>query len=196
MLEIVQLAEILTCISAVVAVVAFIYQIKRDKTLAAVDQVTFFREKIIPAEELFYRAVRKFKNNDKFNLPQVRFEINNLDLTFVKHDDIDSAKVQANSISFTNEEIMSSLYTLINLLEEFSLRVIHMKCDGHEALNCIHDAFIHVVEETITAILAIQIGSGRKTYNGIFTLYLKWRDVVDRRPLPERMEDFKKGLKK
>lgn len=51
-------ADILTGLSAVVAIIAFIGQIKKDKTLAAVQQITFFREKILPEQSAYINKVK------------------------------------------------------------------------------------------------------------------------------------------
>jgi hypothetical protein len=169
------------------AVKTYYYNKKQDNKYAAIDQVTFFREKIISISNDFMKEVRKEKGE---NYEFARIKLDNPDINFI----ITNYKNELDK-QFELKKYQSTETDILNLLEELSLKIRHYQTEKHEALNSIKIPFVSTVEILANTLLYQRfIATGIPTYSTILEIYNLWKDSVDRREISERMEEFKNKI--
>jgi hypothetical protein len=85
---------------------------------------------------------------------------------------------------------------LINILEEFALRVLYGGTENHGALNALRSPYIELVEINAVALLQQrEFFTGKQCYLNTLKLYSLWKDSIDRRTPQERIEKFNAKLK-
>ena len=68
---------------------------------------------------------------------------------------------------------------LLNLLEEFSLKVKHFGVVQHSSLNSVHAAFVELIEKNAVALFFMrEIIAGNPIYLETLSLYDVWRATV------------------
>ena len=169
----------------VVAVFTYFYKKKQDNTLAAIDQITFFREKIIVEWDKTSKIIKEIDPNywfshiklDDYSIESIRESksknyYNQLSI-FFNDSKIDPA-IGCNGI----KDVFNKQISLLNMLEEFSLRVKHFGTEKHLALNSIHNAFVQIVEQNAVAILFQReiISNSNLIYSNLLELYSMWKD--------------------
>lgn len=180
-------AEIVTAGSLFIALLTYFYQRKKDKNLAAIDQISFFRKEIIPQCDLFLSFVRDKKSNQSYEFKKVRLDEPILEFAVKKYN---SAVREQNDI-YKEFKTWSMQTTLLNMLEELSLKIKLFKTNNHEALNSIRAPFVEMIEiNAVVLLMQREIITGNQTYSAVINLYLEWKDVVDRRHPKERDKKF------
>lgn len=190
--------SILGSFSLGVAVLAYFYKKRQDETLAAIEQISFLRKEIIPQ----CKAVDdKIKNKNKaYNFCRIRpteysmkalvededisLNFNTQLSAFYDRSDKDASKW------ITDGEILYEQATLLNMLEEFSLRVQHFKTLNHQALISVNGAFVEIIEKNLVALFFIRdITNASSVYDNVLLLYKSWKDLTEK---PNILKNLKK----
>lgn len=68
---------------------------------------------------------------------------------------------------------------VLNLLEEFSVRVKHYQTQNHPALSVLHTVFVESVENHTTILFYVrEVDQGSEAYSDVIWLYLLWKNRV------------------
>lgn len=171
------LAEVFTAGALLLAVASFYYQQRRDQVTSVIDQIEFFRKEIIPAHETWRTHAREYLN-DKSRLPS---EGPIREFTYeafsTQHPDIARRQAKLAFAADTPDDLTISQCNFINMLEEFSLRVLNTESAEAEALYSIRENFLNYVEENAVRILMAPKLLGEGEFIGIRELYELWRDL-------------------
>lgn len=186
--------SIIGSLSLVVALVTYLYKKKQDETLAAIGQITFFREKIIPEWDMVQKAIKSKRKEYWFS----RIGIDKPAIVDVKqkfsrnfNDQLsvffDSSK--SDHSLWSDIEILDKQIILLNLLEEFSLTIYHFKVDQHLALNSVHAAFIEIIEKNAVAMLFVrEVITANPIYSATLLLYDSWKNTVGKSNYVKNLE--------
>lgn len=183
------LAKIFTILgdlSIGVALLAYLYKKRQDRTLAAIDQISFFRENIIPEmigvqktilgkDPSFWFSRINLSENKSIEDVKKNFSINfekQLSIFFNITEEADGC-VRNNIDPVLDEQIK-----LLNMLEELSLRVSHFGTESHPALSSIHAPFVELVEMNAVALIFMRDIRGSQ-YKTVLSLYDYWRARVE-----------------
>jgi hypothetical protein len=176
------LFSIISSLSIGVAIVAYFYQKNKDEFSAAIDQISFFRQDII--NEAGQQALNKIRQKEpnfvisRISLAEPSLEIIKAKFLVNFNRQLDVFfKIQDNGLISLDSEVLNSQVFLLNMLEEFSLRVIHLNTINNPALKPLHGTFIELVEQNADALLFMRdIKVGQSIYVEILKLYNMWRD--------------------
>src|SRR3989344_6719213 len=145
-------------LSIVVALSAYFYKKDQDKTTSAIDQIAFFREKII----IEWDGTRKYIGQQKPNFILSRISLEKPTIEHIRNKFPKNFKRQSELFLYVKKNypnvfidgnILTKQVYLLNMLEEFSLKVIHFKTEDNPALKSVHNAFIEMVEHNAFALL-------------------------------------------
>jgi len=179
-----KVSSILGSLSIVVVISTYFYNRKKDKRLAAIDQITFFREKIIVELDKVSKMIKEDNPGywfsriklDSYNIEEIKktksrnFD-NQLSIIF------DITKIDPITNNTGIKEILSKQITLLNMIEEFSLRVKHLGTQKHPSLESICSTFVLIVEQNAVAILfEREIIADYPMYSNTLELYSLWKD--------------------
>jgi len=175
-------AQVVTIFSVLVAVYEYRRRGKQDKNLATIDQISFFRETIIPK---WTEIIKKIKSKDKkFWFSRIRVDSQDIqeikkgqDRNFDNQVSIffDASKLESGE--FVDNDILDELIFLLNMLEEFALKVKHLETEDHPALASLHFTFIQVVEQNVAALFFMRnVVVGNPIYSATLSLYDSWKD--------------------
>ncbi|HEY1041612.1 MAG TPA: hypothetical protein VGE63_02720 [Candidatus Paceibacterota bacterium] len=170
-----KIATIVAAVSFFTAVLQFQYLQKKDKQDSIFKILSFFRENVLSEYNKLVKEVPVKFPDYKFKL--IRFKRReSLDEIFAR--EWENAKAQSQLLE---REINTFQLNLLNVLEEFSLRVIELKLEENNIISCLKYAFVRAVEENTISLLVqrIIITDDEKLYNGILTLYEMWRDQTN-----------------
>ncbi len=182
------IAQIITAIGVVgilYTAAAYKYQIKRDNDTSAIAQIEFFREKIIPKTNDLIDIIQKI--NPLYSFPRPNCSLKEFTITFWWKNFPDISKIQADISK--NNKVYEVQIDLLNILEDFSLKVLYIGTVKHEALKSIQGLFIKNVEQNLSSIFAMELSTGA-IYPGTRKLYEYWKNLVDRRSRSERAHDL------
>lgn len=167
--------------------ITYINNNRQSEIMATIDQISFFREKIIVGWDEFQIFILK-NINSKFIFSRISLE--KPEFIFIKKEYevnfnrqisiiLDTQKEYPNV--FFNSDIIGKHVFLLNLIEEFALRVLSLKTSGNQILESVKNAFIQIVEYNAVALLFIRdVRDYNKSYAGILELYNIWKkDVKD-----------------
>lgn len=185
--EMQSLFSIVGSFSIGLAVLTYFYKKKQDKLLATIDQISFFRKEIIPEWDLLQKRI--INAHKDFIVSQISLETPTLE--YAKKSKPENFKRQL-SVFFNPEKqypdvaidpLLDGHIFLLNILEEFSLRVLHLGTSDDRALNSVHRAFVEIVEKNAVALTFMREIRGRgPLYSGILELYNLWKNKVQKTP--------------
>ena len=90
--------------------------------------------------------------------------------------------IKQQDLANSDIKIKESQVEILNMLEEFSLRVIHSKTINHSALNSVKPAFIGISElNTVVMLNERDITFGNNIYSAILEVYKNWKVGIDKR---------------
>jgi len=188
--------SIIGSLSIIFALATYLYKKYQDQTLAAIDQIAFFREKVVIEGKRTIDLIKKHAPDywfsrielDEFTFESVRKNFSrNLDNQISLFFD----PTRSNWREWVNVEILDNQILYLNILEEFSLRVINTKTYNHEALNTIRAAFVEVVEQNIAAMLFVRyITNGNSIYLATLKLYRFWKPGTIKPNFHNNLEKF------
>lgn len=177
------MANIVIAVLAFVAVFTYFYNKDKDNILAVVDQVSFFREKVLSEGNNFIRFVRDKDKDYIFS----RIKLDDPTTKTIKEKYKSEVTAQVNLIKTYGKHLQSLQIDCLNLLEEFSLRVIYSETYTHRAFNSVKPLFIELVEMLALQLMTQrEIITGNQAYSATLKLYSKWKDEVDRSSPEER----------
>ena len=173
------LAQIVIAVAAVAGILTFLSERDKSKTLAAIDLISYMREKLIP---LFVAVeCEAEKNHPKsFKFQEIKFE--DLSVESIRRNHSAIFLAQTEIFWKSSPECRSRIVELLNLLEEFSLRVIYLEATRHKALNSAIPAFVNIVERHAVGMLYFTQIEGNGQYEGVPEVYENWKkaDAVKR----------------
>jgi hypothetical protein len=179
-------ASILGSLSIVMALVTYFYNRRKDEMNSVIQQIAFFREKILLQEDKFADFIRSEFGKD-YVFSKVRLDEPTIEYT--NKNQREDVKRQLEIIRKLNT--ITAQTQLLNTLEEFALRVFNEGTVDNEALNALKSPYIGAVE--LNAVMLLQqreFFSGKQTYSNVLKLYASWKDDVDRRSPEERINEF------
>ncbi|MDB5254152.1 MAG: hypothetical protein JWL80_218 [Parcubacteria group bacterium] len=195
--ELQKIFSIIGSFSLGVALLTYFHKKKQDELLATIDQITFFRKEIIPTYEEAHKFIQSKKSDfiiSRINLetPTVAFIRENFSVNFNRQLSliIDTAKNYPKV--FIDTDILTKQVSILNLLEEFSLRVIHLNTHEHPALESIYNVFVEIVEVNAFALLYMrEVQTANPIYSSVLKLYLIWIKRIRKPPfLMKGLENY------
>lgn len=181
--------SVIGSLSLGIALSAYFYKKTQDQNIAAIEQIAFFRKEIISEWERVAKNLiskdKKYKfSRIKVDEPTIKFMREKYSLNF--QDQISIFLNNLDSIKINSElwdlKILDSQIKLLNMLEEFSLRVYHFKTDQHEALGSVRSTFVEIIEKNAVALAFMRdVIAENLVYSAAMSLYNSWKDNV-RRP--------------
>lgn len=180
------ISGVITAGSLSVALASYFYNKNRNKVLMVVDQVSFFREKIIPESDKLVLVARE-QNPEYVFTNQIKILV--FQSKDIREKYVDEIKNQFELIK--NQKATVQQIIILNLLEELSLKIIYTKTFNHKALNSIVPAFIQLVENNVIILISQrEVITGNNIYSGTVELYKKWVDRVERKSPEERLKEL------
>lgn len=180
-----------------IALVSYLYKKKLDETLTAINQINFFREKIIPE---WTNLIEQIKNKDKsfwfsrINLTNYKTvnDIKDIRNNFSRNFDNQLSIFFKNSIDIQQDDNILNYYIkLLNIMEEFSIRVYHFKTVQHQVLVSVYAPFIEIIEKNAVALIFIRdIINSNGTYSNTLSLYKSWANKVKKINYVNNLEKY------
>ncbi len=152
--------SILSSCSIFIALLAYTNQKRREENTSAMEQVSLFRKEIIPKMEELNKLIFKY-------FPTYKHKKIDLKADFKKTDEYNERGRLYSEISIRNKQI-----DLLNLMEEFSIKIIHLGIMMHPALIPVRNLFKKVVEENIY--ILVKLEENESSYPSIFLIYKEW----------------------
>lgn len=170
-----------------VALLTYFNKKKQDEVLASIDQITFFREKIIPE----WDAVKKVINNKdpEFQFSRIKFDQSNIEnikekfsANFDRQLSIFFNASILNQNKWIDNSILDRQVFLLNMIEEFALKVSHLKTSRSQALKAVHGAFVEIIEQNAVALIFMRdvVVSSSVIYSATLELYFSWKDEEEK----------------
>lgn len=186
LLSIIQtIAASIGVIAVVIAVFKYSYDKKKDLNTATIDQIAFFRQEIIIANDNFIKYVRDKKQDYVFS----RVQLHTPTIEYTRNYFLEESKKQADLVKELNTQSMQTL--ILNSITELALRIKYLGATDHSALNSIKAPFVELVEiHAVILLMQREVFTGGDTYGEVLELYAKWKDQVDRRSQEERINDI------
>lgn len=190
--ELQNLFSIIGSFSIGLALITYLYKKQQDELSATIDQITFFREKIITEWNKLLKQIQV--ENPGFILS--RIDLSNSTIDGIRNEPLKNEPSinfdRQLSVFFDPSKNYPDIYIkpaldghilLLNMLEEFSLRVIHLKTKGNEAFVSVHNAFIEIVESNAVALVFMRdVKTCSPIYSAILELYNSWKNNVKKTP--------------
>ena len=178
--EIGNIFNIASSLSIVIALSGYFYQKRQDELSATIDQITFFREKVISEMYVVQNKIKKMKSDFipsriAPSIPTIKVARKEFKTNFTRQLDI-IFEISKNNELTLGGEILDSQIFLLNMLEEFSLKVTLLKTSEHPALEGIQNTFIEIIEKNAVALLFMrEIITGQPLYSTNLFLYKLWK---------------------
>lgn len=193
-LEIVNvIAQVVVATSALLAFVNYFESKIERKIKEAINQVSFFREHIIALQTKITKLVKKEQGNDFSFIKIESIDILNIESSFLKlkREDFDKMSSISNI-----EEVYHAQLEMLNKLEEFALNVRLYELTNHKALECIHSAFVEIIELNVY-LIAVQrtVGTSSSLFFEQLSLYNVWKKFIDRQSPEKRLEKLKSNIR-
>ncbi len=187
------IANMVVAISASVALFTYVYNKRKDNILAVVDQVSFFREKVLSSGDLYINYVKAREKNYDFS--RITLDIPDMKVITEKHSP--EVQKQVDLLKKYGDELFLMQVNHLNIIEELSLRILYSKTLNHKAFNSVKPTFVQLVEMSAYILMHERdILAGNQIYSGTLDLYSKWKDSVDGRSPEERLQEFTKSYEK
>jgi hypothetical protein len=151
------------------------------------EQLSFFRKEVLaPFEEMS----KLMSNGD----PDYEFsKIKLLDYSIKSIAQNYSKEFTIQQEFYKDLEISSKQISVLNAMEELSIRIVHSKTYNHEALSTLKDSFIDVIEVcAFTLITTNTIVTQGTVYNYMMSLYKEWKPLQDQTTINERIDKIMK----
>ncbi len=180
-----KIASIIASGSIFVAMLSYFYNKERNNTLTVVDQISFFREKVLAEGKVLTFMVDEVDRENVFK----RIKLDSTSSKEIRQKYPEEVKKQIDLVK--KYKTFHQQLKVLDLLEELSLRIIYSKTPKHKALKSIKPAFIHLVEINVAVLLdQREVSTGNEIYSGVIELYNLWVDQVDRRTPEERIAEL------
>ncbi|MDO8452252.1 MAG: hypothetical protein Q7S79_00715 [bacterium] len=181
-----KVTNIIGSISIFIALATYFYGKEKDKKNLVIEQVSFFRKEVILEGDGFIKLVRS-KRGESFVFSRVR-----LDEPTIESANKNYRKESKEQIKLLRElKTLPEQTQLLNILEEFALRVLHGGTENYSALNALKSPYIELVE--INAVVLLQqreFFTGNQSFLNTLKLYALWSSDIDRRTPEQRIREF------
>lgn len=181
------LISLFTFLGIMTAVLTYIYNKNKDERVEVISQIAMFRENIIPAHNDFLLFLREHN----LKLSHIKFNSRKFKEIYLTEGNKLECKYQyqlSNQIGRSGNLIFFQQIEILNLIEEFALRVLTHGTQNHAVLVSLHSTFVQSVESHVVAIFRIrEIEYGVPLYENTIKLYLLWRDKIDRSDISQRI---------
>lgn len=175
--------------SILIALTTFVYTRMRDEKSEVANQIAFFRKEVIPLEDDFLLRQRML-GIDRLKLP---FKSETFNEIVSSEDILSVAKSQfegSEKVFSESKKMYEKHINVLNLMEEFSLRVKHYKTQNHPALNSLYSVFVDATEHHTTILFFVrEIDQGSKAYSHVLWLYFLWKERVDTSNAEQRIKN-------
>ncbi|MCU0678671.1 MAG: hypothetical protein MUF19_03780 [Candidatus Pacebacteria bacterium] len=183
------LIQVVVAISAGFAVVTYFEKRDEKKLRLALETINFYRENILRAQNDIFAAVVTEKGIN-YEFPKaINFDTTNLKSETLTPD-VSSKKAYLDFLGI--KSIEAPHVTLLNSMEEFSLRVRAFKLQNYSVMQTIKESFVQIVEHgglhRIAQVRAA--GTSEHSFKEILLLYEIWRHEVSRKSEKERINAF------
>jgi hypothetical protein len=172
-------------IGILVALLTYFYNKHKDQKLEIGEQMSYIREILIPKQDLFIKRMQDM------GIEIVRHNFSESDLESILTNDKSVKNIfkKQYPVMIKNKEIREISVTVLNMLEEFSLRIIHNKMLNVSALNIVHSVFVHSVESHFLTMLYLrEIEYNRPIFKHTLKVYYAWKDKIERDSVDSRMQ--------
>ncbi len=179
----------LSSFSILIALATYFYGKERDKTNLVIEQISFFRKVVLLKGDEFTDFVRSRKGVEGKNYIFLRVRLDEPTINFANKNYRRESKEQIKLIRQFNTLVRQT--QLLNILEEFALRVLYWKTMNHKAFNAVKAPYIELVE--LNAVVLLQqreFFTGKQSYLNTLKLYDLWENDIDRRTPEERFKEF------
>lgn len=160
---------LLAMVGGLTALVKYSYEKKRDLRLASIETVSFFREKLMHKNNEYIDKLDRHIAQE-YAVPLQSNDISVLMIEYAK-------QIQNQMLTFGNDlnEVRKLKYEILNLAEEFALKVKYNGLIDSEVLFPLQKAFVDIVEGHSCLILFVRdLQYEMKVYNNAEELYLNW----------------------
>lgn len=184
------IAQIVTALTLVVAVMEFLYRRSKDKRIDEIELVSFFRNIIAPAYWRYYEQLRPEAGERNLALPFIgAIETFSYEwiYTYATEKFEEQEKITMDAESRDLVGATKSFSDLANAMEEFALRVLLVDAVDSAKLNSVRATYAEIVEMFA---YRIAFSNLQKDYHypNIITLYMYWRTAVDRQEPEKRIK--------
>lgn len=175
--------SIVSSVSLVFAFLTYLYKKKQDETLATIEQITFFREKIIYKWDEVSKKIKLQNPNYWFSC--IKLDNSDYSIDVIKKSFSENFNNQL-SLFFNSEtlkihQILDEQIFLLNMLEEFALKVKLFKTQNNPALSSVQKTFVDLVEKNAVAIFFVRdIMFNNPLYSEVLELYSNWVNKINR----------------
>lgn len=182
-----KIASIITSGTLIFAAREYIYNKKKDETSAVFEQISFFSQKIIPEQDV----IRKIAGLDTATPKLKSFYLENVTVETILNKKRSEFKEQFQVVS--ELDLLGRQTTILNLLEELSIKIINSKTLNHSALVAIKQSFVITIEVSWpTLFIQREAFSGDSVYNNIIKIYNSWKDQINRNDQETKLNEFLK----
>ncbi len=187
-----QIAVIVTALTVVIALIQYADAKSRDAISSCIDQVAFFREKILGKQNEFTAHMTDASKGGSENFAFLRLPLPNpatLDNLIKTQPELSRQQLET---ALKDRDTLNFHTNILNMVEEFSLRVKYSYTHDNPALTSLRSAFVELVEIHGTYLLFVRdVSTGNKVYSSILELYKEWNTPdLDKRPIKERLEEY------
>lgn len=180
-----------------IALAAYLTKKKQDGSIAAIEQIAFFRKEIIPKYKKIIEEIKRKNENYvfsriKLDRPTIEFIREKYPVNFERHASLflnDLSGFNGGSL-LSDQKFLDEQIELFNMLEEFSLRANHFGTEQHKALDSVRAAFVEIIEQNAVALIFVRdVINGSKIYSTTLSLYNTWKDSVNKVKLIKKLEE-------
>ncbi len=172
-------------LGVLIALRKYLYEKARDRKMEIVELVSFFRNQVMTRHEDFLRVARETEGND-YEFPRIPFKeasVNHLKEEFA------SQSLKQIQLQKKNPEIFYLRHSVINVLEEFALRVHLSEAQDSSKIHCLKQAFIEMVETHAEKLITQRtVFTGGDTFSETIYLYFHWYSSADNLSVEDRLE--------
>lgn len=167
-----------------IAFLTYFYNKSKDQKLEIGEQIAFMRTVVIPKQDEFILIIKKF------NLSAVHHNFNECKLELILEDDISVKNLFKKQYPVVIKEysVREISVTILNMLEEFSFRVLHNRMLNNASLNIVHTVFVNAVESHFLTMLYLrEIEYNRPVFKNTLIVYFAWKNEIERGTVDSRI---------
>lgn len=169
---------LLAMIGGLTALAKYSYEKRRDLRLSSIETVSFFREKLMGKSNEYIKKLG-VHSHQEYAVPLHTNDISILVKDFSK-------QIHNQMTVFGNEpsDMRELKYEILNLAEEFALKVKYNNLMINEILLPLHKPYVDMIESHSCAILFVRdLQYGMKAYSNAEELYINWSKILKSTPV-------------
>ncbi len=182
---------LLAMVGGLTALGKYSYEKKRDLRLASIETVSFFREKLMEKNN-DYIVELGAHSPDEYAVPLHSNDISIL-MKHFENQIYNQMETFGNNLSTTRK----LKYDILNLAEEFALKVKFNSLTENEILFPLRKAYIDIIESHSCLILLVRdLQYGINAYNNAEELYINWSERIKKTPITDSKKEAWKQISK